>query len=52
MANCIKCKKQAGCSCNLNREGLCATCAADKRKAEAEELQRTENLKNIKPFLH
>ena len=38
MAACNKCKKSVGCGCNLNKEGLCATCAAEKRKEEAAKL--------------
>ena len=38
MAQCIKCKKSVGCGCNLNKEGLCATCAQKKREAEQEQL--------------
>lgn len=30
MANCRNCKKGVGCGCNLNKEGLCATCAKAK----------------------
>ncbi len=33
MASCNKCKKPVGCGCNLNRDGICATCAnAEKNK--------------------
>lgn len=33
MAACVKCKKPVGCGCNLNKEGLCSTCAKEKRDA-------------------
>lgn len=27
MASCKNCGKSVGCGCNLNRQGLCPTCA-------------------------
>lgn len=41
MASCNKCQKAVGCGCNLNKEGLCATCSAAKRKEEAEKAKTT-----------
>lgn len=43
MAACKKCNKAVGCGCNLSKDGLCATCAQEKRK------QEEETLKNKKP---
>jgi len=37
MAACNKCGKQVGCGCNL-KGSLCATCNAEKIKAEASKL--------------
>ena len=34
MASCNKCRKSVGCGCNLNKEGLCAKCAQEKRDQE------------------
>lgn len=48
MATC-KCGKPVGCGCNLNREGLCATCAQAKKKEEAEKAKLPIV---VKPFMH
>lgn len=34
MAACVSCGKAVGCGCNLNKDGLCATCADKKKKTE------------------
>jgi hypothetical protein len=49
MASCVKCNKQVGCGCNVNKEGLCAVCAEEKRKSEA--LNPKPPVVN-KPFFH
>lgn len=31
MAQCVRCKTNVGCGCNLNKDGLCAYCAQQKK---------------------
>lgn len=32
MATCVKCGAKVGCSCKLNKDGLCSYCAGSKTK--------------------
>lgn len=41
MAACRNCGKAVGCGCNLNKSGLCATCAV---KAKTEPIQPSPTL--------
>lgn len=36
MSVCAKCKKDVGCGCNLNSEGLCLYCAKENKETTKE----------------